>query len=71
MLKVPTSALFRHGEGWAVFLVEADRAVLRPVKVGKKNGLAAEVVEGLSENDRVVVHPGDKVADGVAVVRRS
>jgi HlyD family secretion protein len=71
VLKVPTSALFRHGEGWAVFLVEADRAVLRPIKVGKKNGLAAEVIDGLSESDSVVVHPGDKVAHGVQVVRRS
>ncbi len=70
VLKVPTSALFRHGDGWAVFRIEADRAVLRPVTIGKKNGLAAEVVEGLSEEDAVVVHPSDRVADGVQVVRR-
>jgi HlyD family secretion protein len=70
VLKVPTSALFRHGGGWAVFRVEDDRAVLRPVKVGKKNGLAAEVVEGLASNDAVVVHPSDRVADGVQVIRR-
>lgn len=70
VLKVPTSALFRHGDGWAVFRVEDQRAVLRPVKVGKKTGLAAEVVEGLSDHDAVVVHPSDKVADGVQVIRR-
>ena len=70
VLKVPTSALFRHGDGWAVFRLEADRAVLRPVQVGRKNGLAAEVVEGLSLHDTVIVHPSDKIADGVEVVRR-
>jgi len=70
VLKVPTSALFRHGDGWAVFRVEDGRAALRPVKVGKKNGLAAEVVEGLTNHDAVVVHPSDKVADGVQVIRR-
>jgi HlyD family secretion protein len=70
VLKVPTSALFRHGAGWAVFRVEDRRAVMRPVKVGKKNGLAAEVIDGLAEGDTVVVHPSDKVTDGVEVVRR-
>ncbi len=70
VLKVPTSALFRHGDGWAVFRIENDRAVISPVVIGKKNGLAAEVVEGLSEQDAVVVHPSDRVADGVQVVRR-
>ncbi len=70
VLKVATSALFRHGEGWAVFRVEEGRAVLRPVKVGKKNGLAAEVIEGLKPDDMVVVHPSDKVADGTQVLRR-
>ena len=50
--------------------MENGRAVLRPVKVGKKSGLAAEVVEGLSDHDAVVVHPSDKVADGVQVIRR-
>jgi HlyD family secretion protein len=70
VLKVPTSALFRHGDGWAVFRVEGDRAALRAVQVGKKNGLAAEITEGLADGDTVVVHPGDKVTDGVQIVRR-
>jgi len=69
-LKVPTSALFRHGEGWAVFRVERGRAILREVELGHKSGLAAEVVAGLAEHDTVVVHPSDKVADGVEIVPR-
>jgi HlyD family secretion protein len=43
---------------------------MRPVKVGKKNGLAAEVIDGLAEGDTVVVHPSDKVTNGVEVIRR-
>jgi HlyD family secretion protein len=70
VLKVPTSALFRHADGWAVFRVGADRAELCPVRVGRKNGLAAEVIEGLADGDTVVVHPGDRVANGVPVIRR-
>ena len=70
VLKVPTSALFRHGDGWAVFRVEHRRALLHPVKLGRKSPLAAEVVEGLSQNDTVVVHPSDKVADGIEIVPR-
>jgi HlyD family secretion protein len=40
------------------------------VQVGKKNGLAAEVVDGLALHDTIIVHPSDKVGDGVEVVRR-
>ncbi len=70
VLKVPTSALFRVGQGWAVFRVVAGAAQQQMVKLGLRNGLAAEVVEGLQQGDLVVVHPGDKVAEGVAVARR-
>ncbi|MEE4378155.1 MAG: HlyD family efflux transporter periplasmic adaptor subunit, partial [Candidatus Competibacteraceae bacterium] len=31
VLQVPTSALFRHEDGWAVFVIEDERAVLSPV----------------------------------------
>lgn len=71
VLRVPTSALFRKGEGWAVFRLEQNKAVLRPVKIGKRNGLEAEVVDGLSLDDVVVAHPSDKVTDGVEVMSRT
>jgi HlyD family secretion protein len=70
VLKVPTSAIFRHGEGWAVFRIEEGRAALRPVTLGHKGGLAAEVMAGLAAGDTVIVHPSDKIADGVQVVKR-
>lgn len=70
VLKVPTSALFRVGDEWAVFRVENGVARQREVKLGLENGLEAEVQEGLAEGDEVVTHPGDNVVDGRAVKAR-
>ncbi len=70
VLKVPTSALFRDGEEWAVFKLVEKKAVLTPVKIGERNGLEAVILEGLSENDTVITHPSDKIVPGVEVVPR-
>ncbi len=70
VLKTPTSALFRVGDQWAVFRVVDGTARLTHVQLGMQNGLEAEVVEGLSAGDHVVVHPGDDVADGRSVRER-
>ncbi|HVW01836.1 MAG TPA: HlyD family efflux transporter periplasmic adaptor subunit [Planctomycetaceae bacterium] len=70
VLRTPTSSLFRDGEEWAVFCVRDGRAHRQRVKIGKRNGLDAQVLEGLSEGDIVIVHPSDRVADGVEVVPR-
>jgi HlyD family secretion protein len=70
ILQVPAAATFRQGEGWAVFVVADSTAVLRPVRLGRSNGLEVEVVEGLEENDTVIVHPSDKIKDGTAIVPR-
>lgn len=70
VLKVPVSALFRNGQDWAVFLVAEGRAVLKPVKIGQWGDLEAEVLDGLTPNDPVIVHPSDKIREGVAVVPR-
>jgi HlyD family secretion protein len=70
VLKVPLTALFRVGDGWAVFVEEAGRARQRPVRIGRSNGLEAEIVQGLTVGDRIVIHPGDRVVDGVRVIQR-
>jgi HlyD family secretion protein len=67
VLKAPAGAVFRHGDGWAVFLVRGGRAGLRPVQVGQSNGLETEILAGLEAGDRVIVHPGDRVRDGVVI----
>jgi HlyD family secretion protein len=70
VLKVPAGGHFRHGDGWAVYVAEGGKAVLRPVKLGRSNGLETEVLEGLSADEVLIVHPGDSVKDGVAITPR-
>ncbi len=67
VLQIAASALFRQGDGWAVFAVKDGRARLTPVQVGERNGLAAQVLKGLNTGERVVTHPSDQVDDGVRV----
>lgn len=64
VLQVPAGAVFRSGDGFAVFVAEKGRAKIRPVEVGKRNGLAAQVISGVAEGERVILHPGDSVVDG-------
>lgn len=70
VLKIPTSALFRVGADPAVFRVENNVAHQWKVKVGRQNGLEAEILEGLSEGDQVVLHPSDQIQDGVRIRQR-
>ncbi len=66
-LSVPTSALFRDGDGWAVFTVRDGRAARQRVDLGIRGESSAEVVAGLTAGDLVVLYPGDEVRDGVRV----
>jgi HlyD family secretion protein len=71
VVKAPTSSLFRRGDDWAVFVVEEGRARLPPVQIGRRNGLEAQVLDGLRAGERVVVHPADTLADGQRVAPRA
>jgi HlyD family secretion protein len=70
VLKAPVSALLRNGGGWAVFVEERGRARLRPVEVGQRSALRAEILEGLQEGERVIVHPSDSIRDKARVKAR-
>ncbi|MFN7141024.1 MAG: efflux RND transporter periplasmic adaptor subunit, partial [Limisphaerales bacterium] len=70
VLRVPVGALFRIGVEWAVFVLENDRAQLRQVKLGHRGEHQAEVLGGLKEGEQVILHPSDRVADGVSVTLR-
>src|SRR5262245_56452217 len=67
VVKVPTSALFRHGQQWAVYRVVDDRAQRTAVEVGHQTGQEAEIATGLSVGDRVIVHPDDALKHGTRV----
>ncbi len=70
VLQIPASALFREGSGWAAFVVEERRAVKRRIEIGQRNGLSAQVLSGIREGERVIVHPDDRVRDGARVMAR-
>lgn len=69
-LKVPVGALFRRGEGWAVFVVADGVARLHPVQLGQRNDTEGQILGGLSPGQTVVLHPPDTLTDGTRVTVR-
>jgi HlyD family secretion protein len=68
VVKVPTGALFRAGDEWAVFVVTESRAWKRRIQVSRRNGHEALVDTGLEPGEIVILYPSDAVMDGVRVV---
>ena len=66
-VKAPVGALFRDGDGWAVFAVDGGRAVKRQVKAPRRNGLEVQIEAGLNAGDKVVVYPPDTLKDGARI----
>ncbi|MTW21011.1 efflux RND transporter periplasmic adaptor subunit [Allochromatium palmeri] len=67
VLQVPTSSLFRHGEGWALFCAVDEHARLTPVELGHRGALQTELRGGLEIGTAVIVHPDRELADGTRV----
>ncbi len=70
VLKVPLTAMFRDGAEWAVFVEQDGRARRRRIEPGHNNGIEAEITGGLSGGERVVLHPSDRIVDGVRLTER-
>lgn len=70
VVTVPTSALFRAGDEWAVFVADGGRARRTVLTLGHRTALAAEVTAGLAPGTRVVVHPPDTLTDGQRIAPR-
>ncbi|MBK9166700.1 MAG: efflux RND transporter periplasmic adaptor subunit [Bryobacterales bacterium] len=71
ILHAPASAFFRFNGGWAVFTVREGHAQRQPVEIGRRNGLAAQILSGLEEGDTVILHPDDTVEEGKQVKSRT
>ncbi len=67
VIRLPIGALFRKGSEWSVYKVVDGRAQSTTVVIGHRNSSLAEVVSGIAAGDTVVLHPSDRVADGVNV----
>jgi HlyD family secretion protein len=66
-VQVPTSALFRHDDGLALFVVTGGHAAMRGVQTGHRGALQTEITSGLQTGEIVVIHPGASVQDGARV----
>lgn len=70
-LRVPIGALFRGTDGaWRVFAITSGRAQQRRVTIGHIDDQFAEVLDGLAENQPVVINPGNALADGARIKAR-
>jgi len=70
VLKVPVGTLFRQGDEWAVFVVDAGRARRQVVQLGQRNENDGQITGGLETGATVVLHPPDTLTDGMAVTVR-
>jgi RND family efflux transporter MFP subunit len=68
-LLAPTNTLLFRAEGTLVALVDGKGQVrLRRVSVGRNYGADFEVLDGITEADRMVLNPPDWLAEGQTVV---
>jgi HlyD family secretion protein len=69
-LSIPSSALVNNtaqAGTFSVYIVRNGRAELVPVKVGRDNGILAEILSGVQADDLVVAHPTEDLRPGAAV----
>lgn len=67
VFKIPATALVPAGSEWAVYVVEKGRARLRPVAVARRGVREVQIESGLSAGERVIVHPDERVKEGIRV----
>jgi HlyD family secretion protein len=70
VLQVPSTALFRAGDRWAVFRVMDARAHRTVVELGPTDGTSTVVAAGLADGDEVITQPSDLIEDGTRVRRQ-
>lgn len=68
--KIPLSSLFRVNGIWSVFKVVDGEAQLQTVNVGKRNSFFTEITKGLTNSDKIILHPSNSIEEGVKVMQR-
>ena len=69
-VRAPLGALFRQGNGWAVYKLVDGRATLTAIETGIADADYREIRAGLAPGDTVILFPGDMVSDGMRVAPR-
>src|SRR6266576_3673137 len=68
LVTLPDNTLIFRGKSVQVGIVDAKGVVqLRDVKVGRDFGVQSEILNGVSESDKVIVNPSDSLTTGTTV----
>lgn len=70
VIKAPNASLFRLNNQWQVFRLVDGKVQQQQVTVGRRNGLHAQILDGLAPGDEVVVHPDSELQNGSEVTVR-
>ena len=68
---IPVSALIFRTQGLQVAIVDNNTAHLVPITIGQDDGATAQVITGLTANDRVIQDPPDSIIEGEKVSPQS
>jgi len=72
VIRIPVTALTERAGITGVFAVNGDgRARFRLVRVGNADGDQVEIQSGLTNGDRIVVHPDERVDNGTPITNRN
>jgi len=61
---VSRSALVSHGSNSTIFVIQGDRVVETPVRIGEELGEMIEILDGVKAGERVVVKPTGRLKNG-------
>jgi len=67
VLQAPLSALFRCNQAWCVFVVNNGKAERRTVTVGQRSDTTAEIQQGLTAGELLILHPTEQIEDNRSV----
>lgn len=70
VVQVPLASVFRSAQGWSVYAARDGHARVVPVELGARSDSAVEIVRGIPEGESVLVHPAERVTDGVRIAAR-
>ena len=70
VLQIPQGALFRHGDGWAVFRNLDGQAVRVAVQPGHRGADTVELLDGLEDGAEVVLFPPNALIEGARIAAR-
>jgi HlyD family secretion protein len=68
IITVPHQAVWKEGTKSFVYVIQNGQLEKRKVKLGMKQGTNQEILEGIKEKERIVLHPTKQMDNGMAVI---